>query len=173
MVSKRYATELTNTSRAASTSLRSKVICHHMSSLSSHDFNYEVGLVKGRPAPRKSMRMILEALGLEDDGVEVLTSSDCKFNHLGSCRQNDVVLIQDGDGLRAARVQLHCAVAGECVTILQAFTHHRRVPGTALVVWRIQDGPSECWEPNAILAALEYCVYPDGTIGTLLPIEYR
>ena len=47
------------------------------------------------------------------------------------------------------------------------------MPGTALAVWRVKDGPYEVWETKAIRAAVEFSVYPDGTVGTLLPLEYR
>ncbi len=169
---KRYATDLKNMSRYASKSLLSEVVCHDLSSLKAHDFNTEVALINGRPAPKKSRRLILEALELEDDGMVILTAKDARFSPLATCRQKDVVLLQDGDGLRAARIQLHCMVADECLSLVQAFTLRRRMPGTALAVWRVNDGPHEFWETKAIMAAVEFAVYPDGDVGTILPIEY-
>lgn len=171
-VPKRYATDLSNTSRAASKSLLSEVVCHHLGSMKEHDFIYEVGLIRGRPAPKKSRRLILEALEMEDDGCEILTALEARFSPLALCRQHDVVLLQDGDSLRAARVHLHCMVAGECVSLLETFTLIRRRPGSALSVWRVNDEPHECWETKAIVAAVEFCVYPDGNLGTFLPIEF-
>ena len=169
---KRYATELANISGEASKSLLSEVVCHHLASLNDSCFKYGIGLVKGRAAPKKTRRLILEALGLEDTGMEVLTANEARFNKLGACRQDDVVLLQDGNAFRAGRIRLHFATAGECVSMVQAFALHRQVPETALAIWRVSDGPFECWETKAILAAVEYCVYPDGNIGTILPIEY-
>ena len=55
--------------------------------------------------------------------------------------------------------------------LVQAFTLQRRVPGTALAVWRVNDG-HEVWETKAILAAVEFCVFPEEAVGTLLPLEF-
>ena len=57
-VPKRYATELANTSGSASKSLLSECVAHHLSSLNRHSFNYEVGLVDGRTAPRKKQAIV-------------------------------------------------------------------------------------------------------------------
>ena len=171
-VPKRYATDLQNTSKEASKSLLSEVVCHHLSSLNTQNFDFSIGLVNGRPAPKKSRRLILKALGLEDDGMPIHTSADARFSALAMCRRGDVVLLQDGSGLRAARIQLHCDIADECVSMAQAFKLHRRVPGSALAVWEVGDDPYGCWETNAIVAAVEFCMYPDGKVGTILPIEF-
>ena len=69
-------------------------------------------------------------------------------------------------------VCVHCFIGGECVSLLQTFTLHRRVPDTALAVWRVNEGPHECYETGLILASVPFCVYPDNTEGTLLPIEF-
>ena len=65
-----------------------------------------------------------------------------------------------------------CAIADECVSLAQAFKLHRRVPGSALAVWEVGGGRHECWEAKAIVAAVEFCMYPDGKVGTILPIDF-
>ena len=142
-VPKRYATELANTSGSASKPLLSECVAHHLSSLNRHSFNYEVGLVDGRTAPRRSRRLFLDALQLDGAGVSVLTAKDARFSRLGLCRQNDVVLLKDGGGVRAARAQLHCAVDDETVSAVQPLEFHRRTPGTSLVTWKPVCGRSE------------------------------
>ena len=171
-VPKRYATDLTNISKYASKSLLTEVVCQHLSNLGAYDFNTDVRLINGRPAPKHSKLLLLTALGIDDDGSDVLTATTARFSPLATCQKNDVVLLDTEHGLGAGRVQLHCGIHGECVSLVQTFTLVRRVPGTALAVWRVNDGPHECWETKAILAAVEYCVYPDGNVGTLLPIEH-
>ena len=111
-------------------------------------------------------------LPLEDDGMPIHTSADARFSALAMCRRGDVVLLQDGSGLRAARIQLHCDIADECVSLEQAFKLHRRVPGSALAVWEVGDGPYECWGTKAIVAAVELCMYPDGKVCTILHIGF-
>ena len=89
-----------NISGNASRSLLSEVVCHNLSCLSAHDFNLEVGLIKGRIAPKKSRQLIWAALGLEGEDVVILTAKDARSSPLATCRQNDVVLLRDGDGFR-------------------------------------------------------------------------
>jgi len=116
--------------------------------------------------------LILSALGIDDQGEEVLTANTARFSPLATCRQNDVLLLQTANGLVAARVRLHCTIVGGCVSLAQTITFIRRMPGTALAVWRVDDVPHECWETKAIVAAVESCLYPDGNIGTMLPLEH-
>ena len=169
---KRYATEFANISGSASKSLLSECVAHHLASMDGHSFNYDVGLVQGRRAPRKSRALIMDALGLDDNDATVLIAKDTRFSELGLCRQNDVVLLRDGSGIMAARVQVHCEVDGESVSIVQPFELHERTPGTAMAKWKVAEYNSECWETKAILAAVDYCVYPDGAVGTILPLEF-
>ena len=115
---------------------------------------------------------MFDALSLEDNGSDVFTGIEARLSPLATCQQHDVVRILDGDGLRAARIKLHCSLVGECVSMVQTFTLHRRVPNTALAVWRVNEEAHECWETSAILASVPYCVYPDDTVGTLLPDEF-
>ena len=147
-------------------------MCHRLASLKTHDFKLDVGLVNGTRAPKDSRQLILEALGLEDDGRAILTANDARFSPLATCRRHDVVLVRDGSGRRAARIQLHFAVDDKCVSLVQPFTLHRRRPDTALAVWQVSDGPHECWETQAIVALVEFCEYPDGKVGTILTLEY-
>ena len=87
--------------------------------------------------------------------------------------QRDVVLLRGAGGaLKAGRVQLHFDIGGQCLSLVQSFTLLRRKSGTALLIWRVGEGPHSCLETQSILAAVEYCTYPDGTVGTVLPIEY-
>lgn len=169
---KRYATELANISGSASKSLLSECVAHHLSSITSHSFTYDVGLVQGRNAPKKSRQLILDALGLEGDDIPVNVGKDSRFSQLGLCTQGDVVLLNGPDGILAARVKLHVEVSGEAVSMMEVMELSRRIPGTAKAVWKLSETPVECWETKAILAAVEHCVYADGTVGTILPLEF-
>lgn len=170
---KRFATELKNTAHDASKSLLTEVVCQHLSQLVNFDFSTDVALVKGRPAPKTSRRLILNVLELDDAAdLEVLTASTVRFNPLATCHQGDVVLLQTEEGISAGRIKLCCSVNGVCACILQRFSFLRRTPDTALVLWKVSDGLYECFEADAILAAVEFCMYPGDTVGTLLPLEY-
>jgi hypothetical protein len=171
-VPKRYATELKNIPKRASTYLLSEVVCHHLASLASFEFNFDVGFVHGRAAPKKTRQLILSSLELNDEGQHIMVAQCARFNQLATCQQRDVVLLRNGDSFTAGRVQLHFDIEGECMCLVQPFALHRRSPGTALAVWRPEDGPLDVWDTSRILAAVEFCVYPDGNFGTILPIEH-
>ena len=81
------------------------------------------------------------------------------------------MLLQDGAGVKAGRVQLHCDIAGHNVSLVQPFILHQRTADTALAIWAVQDD-SEVFETKHILAAVEHCTYSSGRVGTLLPLEY-
>ena len=102
----------------------------------------------------------------------MLTASTVRFNPLATCHQGDVVLLQTEEGISAGRIKLCCSVNGVCACILQRFSFLRRTPDTALVLWKVSDGLYECFEAEAILAAVEFRMYPGDTVGTLLPLEY-
>eukprot|EP00959_Pyramimonas_sp_CCMP1952_P280729 5867886-Pyramimonas_sp.AAC.1 len=50
----------------------------------------------------------------------------------------------------------------------------QHIRGTATAVWKLPESPTavQCWETKTILAAVEHCVYADGTVGTILPFEF-
>ena len=171
---KRYATELQNTSRSPSVSLLSEVLCHNIASMSeSCAFDFHVGLIAPRPAPKKTRALILRTVELEADvDAEVSVAKDVRISPLARCQTGDVVLVRDGDSFRAGRVKLNCDVSGIPLSFITPFTLHSRRPGTSLAIWQAGD-EAEAFEAGDILAAVEYCVYPSGRIGTLLPIEYN
>ncbi|CAK0899644.1 unnamed protein product [Prorocentrum cordatum] len=125
-----------------------------------------------RKAPKKSRQLILDALGLEGDAIPANVGKGSRFSQLGLCTQGDVVLLNGSDGILAARVKLHFEVSGEAVSMMEVMELSRRIPGTAKAVWKLSETPVECGETKAILAAVEHCVYADGTVGTILPLEF-
>ena len=172
-VAKRHAGETTARSKRTSTYLLSEVICDHFASLEAHGFNYDPSLVRGYAAPKKTRSLLLKALELDDTGGPINIAQVARCTALATCQQRDVVLLKDGSGFRAGRVELHADVEGTLVSLVQTFEHIRRVPDTALAIWKPIVGPSECWSTCDILSAVEFCIYPDGTMGTMLPIEFR
>ena len=59
------------------------------------------------------------------------------------------------------------------MSLVRPFNLYRRDSNSALAVWEVIDGPIDCWEITGILAAVPYSEYPDGHVGTILPIELR
>ena len=170
-VPKRYANELKNIARCADASLLKECICHHFAVVAESTFYYDVSLIEKRPASKKSRRTIWQLFSLDDDGSPLSVASAARFSPVALCSQNDVVLVQDGDGFRAGRVQVHFELQDIVMTLIQPFALVRK--HAALAVWEISDGPSEVWETKAILATVPYSEHPNGRVGTLLPIEFR
>ena len=52
-------------------------------------FNFAVGLVNPRPAPRRLRKLVSEALHTGD--MEVKYSVESRFNKLGTCSKSDLV----------------------------------------------------------------------------------
>ena len=171
---KRYATDLQNTSGRASTSLLSEVVCHQMASLTAPgSFMFDIGLVDGRAAPKKTRRLVLHAIQLEDDGeVVVSIAKVARFSSVAICHVDDVVLLQDDGNIIAGRVQVLCDIQDIPMVIVTPFSLHYRDPDTSLAIWTVQDD-YEVFEMKHILAATEYVVYPSGRVGLLLPIEHN
>ena len=136
-------------------------------------FSFDVRLVAPRAAPKKTRGLIFRTVELEaDDALEVSVAKTARISHLAICQTVDVVPVRDGDGFRAGRVTLHCDVAGNTLPFITPFSLQSRRAGTSLAIWRGGD-EATVFEARDMFTAVEYCVYPSGRIGTLLPIEYN
>jgi hypothetical protein len=136
-IAKRYATEIKNTYRNPSKSILMEVVSHQLAMLNRPcAFMFEVGLVGGRPASKKLRLVIADALDL-DDGDEVRVARESRFNAVGTCKLNDVVLLKDGDSFRAGQVQLHCDVNGVPISIIDVWELHRYTDAdVGYVIWK-------------------------------------
>ena len=172
-VPKRYATEMKNIAHHADASLLKECICHHFSVIKHNTFDYEVALVDKRPASKNTRRIMWKLFDLDDDGSPISVATVARYSPVALCSQTDVVLIKDGDGFRGGRIQLHFELRGLLMCLVRPFRLHRRDSNSALAVWEVIDGPIGCWEINYILAAVPYSEYPNGHVGTILPIELR
>ena len=172
-VPKRYATDLKNMAHHADASLLKECICHHFSVVKDSSFEYAVALVNKRTASKKTRRVIWKLFDLDDDGSPISVATVARFSPVALCSQTDVVIIKDGDGCRAGRIEAYFELHGVLMSLVRPFNLYRRDSNSALAVWEVIDGPIDCWEINDILAAVPYSEYPDGHVGTILPIELR
>ena len=171
---KRYATDITNTSKNPSKSLLAEVLCHQFGMLlDPQAFNFEVGLVGGRKAPKAARKLILEALGeAENTGHIILVAKESRFNQHGTCMTGDVVLVKEGGSFRAGRVKLHCSIEGEAVTFVNCWQLVSHEPGQGYAVWE-QSDTADLLFTSDIVDTVPYMTLPNGHVGTLLPIDYR
>ena len=76
-------------------------------------FDFDVGLITPRTAPKKTRSFIFRTVELEpDDELPVSVARGARISPVASCHQGDVVLVRDQDDKEAGRVKLHCNVAG-------------------------------------------------------------
>jgi len=170
---KRYATELTNTSRNPTASLLGEVMCHQLAMLDrAAAFVFVPGLVGGRPAPASIRTAIIQALHAEDEELAIQIARESRFNCFGTCLVGDIVLFKENDSFRAGRVEVHCEVEGVPLSIMTPFELLSHDSGKAFAVWQPSD-VAEIFETDCILDTVPYTVLPDHTIGTILPVDYR
>ena len=120
-VPKRYAGDLTNISKYASQSLLMECSSHHLCHIARPDaFNFEVGLVGGRPASKRLHKLVSEAL---DTGhLNVKYSVESRFSKLATCRKSDLVLVRVADESRTvAKVLGHFDVGGTPITMTSMY----------------------------------------------------
>ena len=154
-------------------SLLKECICHHFHSLKQYAFESDDSLVDKHPASKKVRKTIWRILNEDDDGRPISVSTMAKFNSIGLCSRTDVVLLRDGAGFRAGRVEVNFQIENLVLSIIRPFTLHHRDAGSPVAVWELGDASSNCWETKDILASVEYSEYPNGHVATILPIEFR
>ena len=108
----------------------------------------------------------------QDDYV-IQTVLVARVSALATCQKGDFVLLREGaNDMLAGRVELHFAIEGIPLSMIEVFSLVRKEQN--LAVWRARaDDKAECWHTSDILAAVEHCVYPDGNVGSILPIEFQ
>jgi hypothetical protein len=172
-IGKRFATEFSNISRDASKSLLSEVVSQNLGMLTRpHALDFKVGLIAGRDAPTKVHTAILKALDAEADTYRVQIAIESRFSKYGTCCKGDVVLVKEGNSFRAGKVLLHAAVEGEAISIVTCWALVKHECNLGYAVWR----PSSTQElilTADIADTVVYSELPDGTVGTLLPVDYR
>ncbi len=76
------------------------------------------------------------------------------------CSRRDVVLIRDGNGFRAGRLEVNYEIHDTMLTLVRPFTLVRRNPNSSTAVWEAIEGPGETFETKDMLASVEYVEYP-------------
>jgi len=170
---KGYAEHIKNVTRQSAKYLMSEVVCHHLSKLKDGGtLEFDVGLVGGRPCPRRSRREILQFLGddFKDDPINVAIASRISAHE--ECSKGDAVLLQNDGEIIAGKVAQHLEVGGAALSLIKPWTLIRCVPNTHLHIYSTS-ADAELWRTSDILCALEYTIFPDGSAGILMPLQYR
>jgi hypothetical protein len=172
-IAKRYATEISNTSKDPSKSILMEVVSHQFAMLDRPGaFMFEIGLVDGRPAPAKLRRTIADALALVATDI-VRVSRTSRFNSFATCKQNDVVLVKDADAVYAGQVQLHFDANGVPVSMIDMWELHSYTDvDVGYAIWK-KKGTIEFIDTALILDVMTYQLLEGGMVGTILPFEFR
>mgnify|MGYP001094063603 CR=1 FL=1 len=150
-----------------------EVTSHHLGQLNKPDsFCFAVGLVNGNAASKSSKRRLLEVMGLEGDH-DINTCIESRFNSMGACAKNDVVLVRRDNSFEAGKVQIHFDVDGEALTLVSMFTLIRHEPARGRAVWRVSSEGAEIIPTSQILDVVIYSHWSADVVCTLLPPDYR
>ena len=174
-VPKSYAEDYKKIVRSSSKSILSEVVCDQFAKISDPiAFDFNVGLVGGRPCPKKARHEILKFLDEEFEDDDISVSRVSRINAYETCHVGDVVLMRaEGEhAIRAGKVAQHFSLEEVAFSLVQPWALVRRVAQTEMCIYSTS-ADAKLWETKDILAAVESCAFPDGTHGILMPLQYR
>ena len=172
-IPKSCATELKNVRAGAGRYLLNEVVAAHLGQLSKPQaFSFEVGLVNGKPASKPTKRKLMASLDLEGER-DIKSAQVSRFSPLATCARNDIILIKRGDRFQAGKVQYHCEVDGEALSLVSMFTLHQRVGDSGYATWRVNEEGAIPVPTANILEAVIYSYWAGDLVCTLLPMEFR
>jgi hypothetical protein len=167
---KRYCNDVTNATAFEATSLK-EVLCHHIAQLSrSETFDFSVGLVRPRNAPRKLAVVIEKALELPA-GERIQTAAEGRFSALATCKVNDVVLLTVDGGMKAGRIWRHVECNGVAMSVISVWDFIRKV-GNEAAEWAQTDNP-QIVDMTDILDTVMWIESGVNVVRTLLPHHLR
>ena len=174
-VPKRYATDIANVSQKNSKSLLMEVTSHHLGQLSQHDaFAFEVGLVKGSKASKRTQQVLTAELELGPEAAaSIKYSIESRFSPLATCHKGDVILYKDDGGFRAGKVLIHCEVHGLPISMISNFNVHKFDAHCGHSIWTPAQDQNIFIETDQILDTVVYSELPDGKVSVLIPSEFR
>ena len=108
-----------------------------------------------RPASRKTRKTIWTLFELEEDVSPIFVATVARFSPVALCSRRDVVLIRDGNGFRAGRLEVNYEIHDTSLTLARPFTLVRRNQNYSIAVWEVIEGPSETFETKDMLASVE------------------
>ena len=99
-------------------------------------------------------------------------ADESRFNKFGSCQKGDVVLVKEGDDFLAGRVGAHCCIEGEASSFISIWKLISHEPDRGYAVWEQSDS-AEVFFTSDIIDTVSSMIFPNGHVGTLLPVDYR
>ena len=152
-----------------------EVTSHHLHQIDEPDaFDFSIGLVRGSKGSRRTTSLLVHELELDAVGAaSIKCSKESRFNPMATCHKGDLVIFNDGDGIGAGFVELHCEVLGMPISMIAAFDYHRK-DRCGLSVWKPRLHNTHTFiETELILDTAVYSEQPNGSLRLLLPLEHR
>ena len=111
---------------------------------------------------------------LHMDVEDVSCSIESRFNPLGTCKRNDLVLFKDGvHALQVAQIVLHYEVQGVPVSEVSMFNIIHADAEQGWSIWEAATGAHELIETDCIVDAVVYCQLSSTRIKVLVPLHHR
>ena len=170
---KRYCNEILNTEEFEY-SVLSEVVCHHLNNLDCEAvFDFSVGLVAPRVAPRALRNFIKDTFDLGEYN-NVRSASEARINALATCKRGDVVLVTDGgfDTFVAGQVWYHVEIDGVTATILSLWALVNKNTDHCTAEWLTSDEPMIILTDD-IMDVVVWTSLENGNVMTLLPQHLR
>ena len=173
-VPKRYAEDYKYIVRDSSKRILSEIICHHLAKLADQsELDFTLGLVRGRPCPRRARAHILRFVGDDFKDDPIMVANVSRINIYETVAKGDVVLMRADDGdVLVGRVAQHLAIDNQAFSLIHPWTLVRRVATTEMYIYSVS-ADANLWHTNTILQAVEHTVFPDGTAAILMPLRHR
>ena len=135
-------------------------------------FEFSVGLLNPKPAPKRLMSYLEGALALGPLAGRVMSSIESRFNPLGTCKRGDIVVFMCSGELTVGEVLSHCEIDAVPHSIVSIWELQRvdRCKGSAEFI--IHDNP-ELIETDTIIDTVIASLGPGRVAKVLLPCHLR
>jgi hypothetical protein len=168
---KRYANDICNTT-VFEQSVLNEVTAHHLSCLAqSEAFQFGVGLVHGRPAPRKMLEFLSHEFGIQLRSCR--TAITARISEHATCHKGDVVILRsDGDIVVVGMVWFHAETEGECLSLVSVWTQLSKCADTGSAEYSDIHNPLIV-PTGDILSSVVYTRPRPGVVRVLVPCQFR
>ena len=168
---KRFATDIENTKYGDAALIR-ELICMQLARMNNpQTFDFSIGLVGARDAPRQLARALADILEVGYD-VPIQTAQESRFSPIAACSKGDVVFIRERDAFFASEVLCHAACAGIAITVVGDWSLKRTDAVASWSEWHTTTA-NVVVETKDIIDVAVYTRCADGVVKTLLPWELR
>ena len=152
-----------------------EVTSHNLAAMSQPGaFNYDLGLMQHRTAPKGTMQVLRHMLELAPTDT-VRVGNESRFSKYGICTCGDVVLVRvpGATACQAGKVVLHAEVNGVPVTMVTFWRFLANDDEKCISKWDQSHESHELVLTEDIIDTVCYTKLSQNVIGLILPLELR